>query len=240
MEGGLDTADWDTRREIIRTLAAASRSTTLTSTSCSACRRTLLWLAPISSIGAFCNIVGGVITPPWGTPWSLGSKFPPVPSTPAFSHCHQKLQHPPVADPLLDELHQQVVVDAVVERLDVQFHDPVRTTVYGLTQLLTCLVRVSFRPEPVRALPKRGFEDRLQHRFSAAWTTPSRTAGTVTSYCFSYKYSPGFRLDVVRVGDAFAAGGFDLRCVRDAQSAGRGSSSRQVTALDPVVDSRPC
>ena len=54
---------------------------------------------------------------------------------------------------------------SVIERFYIQLHDPVRTAIHSLTQLLTRLVRTAFRPEPVRAVSEVGFEDWLQHRF---------------------------------------------------------------------------
>jgi hypothetical protein len=56
------------------------------------------------------------------------------------------------------------VVDSVVERFDVQLHDPIRTAVHTLSQLLTRLVGTAFRPEPVRTVSEVGFEDWFKHR----------------------------------------------------------------------------
>ena len=55
------------------------------------------------------------------------------------------------------------MIDSVVEGFDVQLHDPVRTAIHGLPQLLTGLVCTPFRSEPVRTLAEVGFEDWLQH-----------------------------------------------------------------------------
>jgi len=81
-----------------------------------------------------------------------------------FQPLPQQLQHPPITDTLSNELHEQVVVDSVVERFDVQFHDPVRTAIHTLSQLLTGLVCTALRSEPVRARSEVGFKDRLKHR----------------------------------------------------------------------------
>jgi hypothetical protein len=57
------------------------------------------------------------------------------------------------------------MVDAVIEGFDVKLHDPVRTAIYTLTQLLSSLLRTALRSEPVRAVSEVGFEDWLQDRF---------------------------------------------------------------------------
>jgi len=57
------------------------------------------------------------------------------------------------------------VIDSVIERFDVQLHDPVRSAVYDLTQSLKSLMRTALWPKPVRTLSESGFEDWFKHRF---------------------------------------------------------------------------
>jgi len=53
----------------------------------------------------------------------------------------------------------------MVPRFDVKLHDPVRTVVHTLPQLLTGLVGTAFWSEPVRAVSEVGLENWFKHRF---------------------------------------------------------------------------
>src|SRR2546426_7481854 len=53
---------------------------------------------------------------------------------------------------------------AVVERFDVEVHDPICTAIHALSHLLTGLVGTAFRPEPVRTVSEVGFENWFQNR----------------------------------------------------------------------------
>src|SRR6266700_1381652 len=50
----------------------------------------------------------------------------------------------------------------VVEGFDIKLHDPVRTAILSLAQLLTSLVGTAFRSEPVRAVSEASCEDWLK------------------------------------------------------------------------------
>jgi len=64
------------------------------------------------------------------------------------------------------------VVDSVVERFDVNLHDPVRTAVYDLPHLLHRLMGTAFGSEPVRAGSEAGFEDGLQDQLGGGLGYP--------------------------------------------------------------------
>ena len=57
------------------------------------------------------------------------------------------------------------MVNSVVEGFDVELHDPVRTAVHSVPQLLTGLVGTALRSEPVLTVSEVGFEDWLQDHF---------------------------------------------------------------------------
>jgi hypothetical protein len=66
---------------------------------------------------------------------------------------------------------------AVIERFDVEFHDPVRTAIDHLTHALKGLMRAALRSKSVRTIPEVGLEDGLQHRFRGGLHHPISNCG---------------------------------------------------------------
>jgi len=74
-------------------------------------------------------------------------------------------------------LHEQRLLDSVVKRLDIGVYDPTLAAVDSQADLLTGLVGVPLWSEPVRARPKLGLEDRLQHHLCGGLDGPISDRG---------------------------------------------------------------
>jgi hypothetical protein len=82
---------------------------------------------------------------------------------PSPKDCPNKLQDPPVTDPLPHTVEHQVKPEPVEEAFDVGVHHPGPPAPHRLADRLQGLVRAALGPKPKRAGQKVGFQDRLEH-----------------------------------------------------------------------------
>ena len=111
------------------------------------------------------------MTPPWGTPWSLGAHSPPS-RTPASSHCRSSFSIrrslTRFATSFMSTAWSIWSKNAAMSASTTQFAP--RFTAWRIS--LHRLVGTPLRPEPVRAVPKVRLEDRLQHHLRGGLDHP--------------------------------------------------------------------
>jgi uncharacterized coiled-coil protein SlyX len=176
VENGLDTADWPTRRELIRTLVSRVE---IDHTQV----KVMFRVPPDPFVASPDRLDRGVLQhcrrgdhTTLGDTLIAGEHFSTVQNA-SFEPLPQQLEHPSVANALPHKFQEQVVIDSVVERFDVQLHDPVRAAIDRLAQLLHCLVGIALRSEPVRAVSESGFENWLKHRLGGTLNHPISDCG---------------------------------------------------------------